>query len=57
MRADSALRVLLIVAAGVAPMGSQAQTNDYSHYISPWKTPWDYQGPRGPAHWSSLDPA
>jgi carbonic anhydrase len=22
-----------------------------------WKTPWDYAGPRGPAHWSALDPA
>lgn len=22
-----------------------------------WKTPWDYAGPRGPDHWSALDPA
>jgi carbonic anhydrase len=22
-----------------------------------WKTPWEYVGPRGPAHWSELDPA
>ena len=22
-----------------------------------WKTPWDYQGARGPEHWSTLDPA
>lgn len=22
-----------------------------------WKTPWSYDGPRGPDHWSSLDPA
>lgn len=57
MRAGSMRVVLLIVAAGVAPMGSRAQTSDYSHYVSPWKTAWDYRGPRGAAHWSSLDPA
>ncbi|HEY1890178.1 MAG TPA: carbonic anhydrase family protein [Steroidobacteraceae bacterium] len=56
MRARS-LVVLLIAAAGAAPMGSQAQSPDYSRYVSPWKTAWDYQGPRGAAHWSSLDPA
>ena len=22
-----------------------------------WKTPWSYEGPRGPAHWSTLDSA
>jgi len=22
-----------------------------------WKTPWDYEGARGPDHWSTLDPA
>lgn len=22
-----------------------------------WKTPWDYDGPRGSSHWGSLDPA
>ena len=22
-----------------------------------WKTPWSHEGPRGPAHWSTLDPA
>jgi carbonic anhydrase len=26
-------------------------------YVSPWKTPWDYEGPRGPDHWSELDTA
>jgi carbonic anhydrase len=24
--------------------------------VSPWKTPWDYKGARGTAHWSELDP-
>jgi len=39
---------------------THAQTQDArtSHpYVSPWKTPWDYSGPRGSAHWSELDPA
>jgi len=22
-----------------------------------WKTPWSYEGPRGPEHWAALDPA
>jgi carbonic anhydrase len=56
MRASSTLIALLIVAAGAVPIGAQAQTSNYSHYGSPWKTPWDYPGPRGAAHWSSLDP-
>jgi carbonic anhydrase len=25
-------------------------------YISPWRTPWTYQGERGSEHWSDLDP-
>jgi carbonic anhydrase len=32
-----------------------AQSADYSRYVSPWKTPWDYEGPRGAEHWSELD--
>ena len=34
-----------------------AQNGDYSRYVSPWKTPWDYAGPRGAEHWSELDQA
>jgi carbonic anhydrase len=48
---------LMIVAASAAAMASPARSADYSHYVSPWKTPWTYRGPRGAAHWSSLDPA
>lgn len=36
--------------------GSPADEPDYSRYVSPWKTHWDYEGPRGAAHWSDLDP-
>ncbi len=58
MRAISRLTAILplFAAAIAAPVGSQAQSNDFSHYVSPWKTPWDYRGPRGAQHWSALDP-
>lgn len=58
MRKDSKRALLLpILATVAAAMGAQAPSADYSHYVSPWKTPWDYQGPRGAEHWSALDPA
>src|SRR5277367_4016828 len=47
----------LIVAAGLLPWEALAQDAQYSEYLSPWKTPWDYRGARGHAHWSELDPA
>src|SRR5215469_4436206 len=58
MRAGSTLTaaLLLTIAATVTPAGAKAQHDDYSHYVSPWKTPWDYRGPRGAQHWSGLDP-
>ena len=34
-----------------------AQESQREKYVSPWKTPWDYEGPRGADHWSQLDPA
>jgi len=37
---------LSVVAAVSLPSGSRAQ----------WKTPWSYEGPRGPDHWGDLDP-
>jgi carbonic anhydrase len=30
-----------------------AQAQDDSHYVSPWRTPWTYEGA---GHWSDLDP-
>src|ERR1700727_2478324 len=24
-------------------------------YVSPWRTPWTYEGPRGSDHWAELD--
>ena len=55
MKKGSMTFVLVMVAAGLAPPGS-AQNAGYSHYVSPWKTPWDYPGPKGAEHWSTLDP-
>jgi carbonic anhydrase len=38
---------VLIGTLATAPLPLRAQ----------WKTPWEYAGPRGPDHWSALDPA
>ena len=54
MRAHLPILLMLLTAATCSP--ARAQDTDYSHYRSPWKTPWDYTGPRGAAHWSVLDP-
>lgn len=35
---------------------SSAQDGATHKYVSPWKTPWDYEGPRGSDHWAELDP-
>jgi carbonic anhydrase len=39
--------LLAAAAAALVPTSSQAQ----------WKTPWEYEGPKGADHWSDLDPA
>lgn len=57
MNKGSLAFVLLVAAGSFAPAGSPAQDADYSQYVSPWKTPWDYEGARGAGHWSALDPA
>jgi carbonic anhydrase len=38
--------VLVLTAALLLPLPSQAQ----------WRTPWSYDGERGPSHWGALDP-
>lgn len=47
MRTSHALFLLPLFAAVFALLGTQAQ----------WKTPWSYEGPRGPEYWAHLDPA
>jgi len=51
-------RALLVAAAlGIPGVRVSAQGADPGHYVSPWKTPWTYEGVRGADHWSDLDPA
>jgi carbonic anhydrase len=50
----------MLLGLGLMPLFARqgrAQGADPGHYVSPWKTPWAYQGPRGPTHWSQLDTA
>jgi len=57
MKMIAAISTTLVSILLLDPISSPAQSADYSRYLSPWKTPWDYEGPRGPEHWSGLDPA
>lgn len=49
------MRKLLITVA-LALICAVAHAQDPDRYVSPWRTPWDYEGPRGAEHWSQLDP-
>lgn len=45
---------LLLASAGIlGHAAAQAQAAGQEQYVSPWKTPWTYEGA---AHWSDLDP-
>jgi carbonic anhydrase len=44
---DSGKVVFLVVVALLTSLSLQAQ----------WKTRWEYEGAKGPDHWSELDPA
>jgi carbonic anhydrase len=47
-----------VLSQSFTPGSAHPQDAQDSHpYVSPWRTPWDYQGPRGSAHWGELDPA
>jgi carbonic anhydrase len=56
-RACRSLLALLSSASCAPWLPLYAQEADYSHYVSPWKTHWDYAGARGPQNWGTLDPA
>ena len=52
-----ATALLLAVAAIRWPADSHAQNAEQlNKYVSPWKTPWEYEGARGAEHWGDLDP-
>jgi carbonic anhydrase len=54
---EASLRILSVfLVVATLPVSMPVQGEDFSHYVSPWRTPWDYDGPRGAAHWSELDP-
>jgi len=46
--------ILLLASAGIlGHTAARAQAVGQEQYVSPWKTPWTYEGA---AHWSDLDP-
>jgi carbonic anhydrase len=48
---------LPIALAGLLPTAVGAQVPQADHrYVSPWRTPWTYEGARGSDHWAELDP-
>jgi carbonic anhydrase len=49
--------ILPAIAVLLAPAGTRGEDAEPAHkYISPWRTPWSYDGARGSSHWSELDP-
>ncbi|HEY2165075.1 MAG TPA: carbonic anhydrase family protein, partial [Gemmatimonadaceae bacterium] len=48
-----------MIAAALVPAARRAHGAErrLGPWIRQWKTPWSYDGPRGPAYWSTLDPA
>ena len=55
---SAALSLALPIAlAGLLPAAVRAQVAQAEHkYVSPWRTPWTYEGARGSDHWAELDP-
>jgi hypothetical protein len=48
--------VLLLVAALVLPGGPLAQNSETERYVSPWETPWTYEGPTVGVNWIRTTP-
>ena len=44
----------LVVATVLRPLDARAQTT--APAPGGWRTPWSYDGEKGPAHWGDLDP-
>jgi carbonic anhydrase len=50
--------VTLVISIMLAPCAASSAQDSATHqYVSPWRTPWTYEGPRGSEHWADLDPA
>jgi carbonic anhydrase len=62
MRSDAILTLTLPIAfvillPSTCAAGPGPGDSDTVHkYVSPWRTPWTYEGPRGSDHWGDLDP-
>src|ERR1700722_10949884 len=59
---NSALRFALpmviamsVPATNATALGT-ADATAANQYVSPWRTPWTYEGERGNDHWADLDP-
>ena len=46
---------LSLRATGAAALGTSDAAAAHQ-YVSPWRTPWTYEGERGNDHWADLDP-
>ncbi|HEY0799324.1 MAG TPA: carbonic anhydrase family protein [Steroidobacteraceae bacterium] len=54
-KSSSILRPALVAFLTI-PVVSGAQVAEPHKYVSPWRTPWTYEGVRGNDHWGDLDP-
>lgn len=57
MRGTLLMGFLATISLASASARLHGQQAGRGKYVSPWKTPWDYKGPRGAEHWARLDPA
>jgi carbonic anhydrase len=48
--------LLLLLPAACASALGMADPDTPHKYVSPWRTPWTYEGARGSDHWADLDP-
>jgi carbonic anhydrase len=62
MRYDTTQTFALAMMFAISPSAMRASAlgtpdaNAAHQYVSPWRTPWTYEGPRGSDHWAELDP-
>ncbi|HEY2463802.1 MAG TPA: carbonic anhydrase family protein [Steroidobacteraceae bacterium] len=49
------IAIAALLAATCASALGTSDANGAHQYVSPWRTPWTYEGPRGSEHWADLD--